>query len=741
MDRVIKIRYELQDAVTAQTQNVVNGLRNVNKEIKRNSDSTKKSVKSSDSALTELGKKFLTMAIAVKAAKTAFGVMIDSLKEFDRVSKGSAVKDFQNAMGQLQVEIGSVLYPDLIKFNKWFEENKTTITLWVTGVASIIASLVKITVVSLDLFKNSFKELVYAPFALVTHLLRDLLKQMYEVASKWPIGDKIKEGLKDAYEYMAIVGENFQEDMNKTAIDIANNYKILGDEIVNIGKQIAGLSTGESPNAPSGVVFMTEEQLNKNKKILEEAFAAKKKMADMDIKLNNLLTSSKLEGYEKEKYETELKYRELLDELDSYYNKLLEKDKEGLKGRYDLLKSWITEMFNTEDKNLRMAYLRDKNKILIDDLNYEYSLKSEYNNLSLTDLENYYDSVISITESTGDEINSIIREKNSARNALLKNLESEFQAGTAATGSSPEAARSNAIKAMETEAERRKQILIDLTESQMYTEKELSDYLISMDQYTANERLRIEQEYTDAKMQNIQSQFQAYADIANKIIEVGQNVTQMQLNNLDRETEAKNKQLDDAYNMDTKYVKNASKLDKQYKDAKDKLAEEQAQKQRELYKKQKGWSIANALIAGAEASMNSWVQAMKLGYPASVIVGGIMQGVIAALTASQVALIGSQKFATGGIIKGPAAGDKVTVQANGGEMMLTMGQQARLYQALNGQGTMGQQVTIAGDTYIVHGNLDKNAADQIIRQKEQRISTLKQDLRELNYRGQLSFAA
>lgn len=118
-----------------------------------------------------------------------------------------------------------------------------------------------------------------------------------------------------------------------------------------------------------------------------------------------------------------------------------------------------------------------------------------------------------------------------------------------------------------------------------------------------------------------------------------------------------------------------------------------------------------------------------------------MQGVIAALTASQVAMIGSQKFATGGIVQGPATGDKVSIQANGGEMMLTMGQQARLYQALNGQGTMGQQITIAGDTYIVHGNLDKNAADQIIRQKEQRISTLKQDLRELNYRGQLSFAA
>jgi hypothetical protein len=217
-------------------------------------------------------------------------------------------------------------------------------------------------------------------------------------------------------------------------------------------------------------------------------------------------------------------------------------------------------------------------------------------------------------------------------------------------------------------------------------------------------------------------------------------MVQIQMNDLNKQTEEKQKSLEDAYDFDAKYVKNKKKLDKSYDDAKNKLAEEQAQKQRELYKKQKGWSIANALIAGAEASMNSWVQAMKLGYPASVIVGGIMQGVIAALTASQVALISSQKFATGGIIKGPTTGDKVTVQANGGEMMLTTGQQARLYQALNGQGGMGQQVTIAGDTFIVHGNLDKNAADQIIRQKEQRISVLRNDLRELNYRGQLSFA-
>lgn len=97
---------------------------------------------------------------------------------------------------------------------------------------------------------------------------------------------------------------------------------------------------------------------------------------------------------------------------------------------------------------------------------------------------------------------------------------------------------------------------------------------------------------------------------------------------------------------------------------------------------------AVAALAGVEAtekavaSSKHWIEAIAA---------------VAALGATVAAAIGAAKstakFAQGGIVGGNSfTGDRVPIQANSGEMVLTKAQQARLFKLANGGGTGGSQV-------------------------------------------------
>lgn len=143
-------------------------------------------------------------------------------------------------------------------------------------------------------------------------------------------------------------------------------------------------------------------------------------------------------------------------------------------------------------------------------------------------------------------------------------------------------------------------------------------------------------------------------------------------------------------------------------------------------------------MSGAEATMSMWANAMKLPFPANMALGGIMTGLIVALTGTQIGMIASQKFAGGGVAKGPESGDMVNAQLNGGEMVLTKAQQYNLWANANSRNNAG--LNIEGDTYVVSGNLDQNAVKQIRDMKEERMALLRSDIKELSYRRQLQFS-
>lgn len=100
------------------------------------------------------------------------------------------------------------------------------------------------------------------------------------------------------------------------------------------------------------------------------------------------------------------------------------------------------------------------------------------------------------------------------------------------------------------------------------------------------------------------------------------------------------------------------------KDAEERLLERKLELQAKLLKeeekmakKRKAFAISQALINGALASMNIWAN-NTIPYPAALAFNIPMQVAIAALTATQVALIAQQKFAKGGHTGSGRGGDR-----------------------------------------------------------------------------------
>lgn len=658
-------------------------------------ETTKKSTLSSKqhtSQLESIAKRFLTLASAIWAVRRAYQAAATSVKLYESQSGMGATGGYariESAVGQIGIEIGSVLETQFTALADYMQKNSAEIESNARQIANVTANLILTLMNVVKMVSSTINAVVGSVVTGIMAIVSGVLNLINNTVMKIPgIPKSIKEGFDNATKWI--------DESTATWVEFTKQgFQDIGDSAKDFGKSFAALweSLYTKP-AASGIKYVTDKQKEALEKRKQDMAAFLAWVAQLQDRYDQTTLS-------------EFDYRRKKTNADAQADKIR-------------LIEWEKSLnLNLNQYKIQIEQLRAAAIDKID--KEELDRKIERINQLEQAQKEAYQAAQAAAKSVGIGSGSIQQSPGSPRSAV---------ATQAYTGRADIA----------TQVEEMTKAYDMMVETGKFSEEELAQARIDIETNTVNAIKQLDYDLLQSRMQNMQSYVSMFTDVAKSITEIGSNMVQIQMNELNKQTEEKQKSLEDAYDFDTKYVKNKKKLDKSYDDAKNQLAKEAEAKQKELYRKQKGWSVANALIAGAEASMNSWVQAMKLGYPANVIVGGIMQGVIAALTASQVALISSQKFATGGIIKGPTTGDKVTVQANGGEMMLTTGQQARLYQALNGQGTMGQQVTIAGDTYIVHGNLDKNAADQIIRQKEQRISVLRNDLRELNYRGQLSFA-
>ena len=121
----------------------------------------------------------------------------------------------------------------------------------------------------------------------------------------------------------------------------------------------------------------------------------------------------------------------------------------------------------------------------------------------------------------------------------------------------------------------------------------------------------------------------------------------------------------------------------------------------------KGLAISQAIINTAVGITKAFEQGGVLGF--------VTGAAIAAAGAAQIATIQAQKFATGGIVQGPATGDQVPIRANGGEMVLTQDQQRSLFDMASGRGSGGSTVVLQ---IPASSTVDIGAAQYLVKSME-----------------------
>lgn len=210
--------------------------------------------------------------------------------------------------------------------------------------------------------------------------------------------------------------------------------------------------------------------------------------------------------------------------------------------------------------------------------------------------------------------------------------------------------------------------------------------------------------------QEIQGYFQEFSS---GITTIAQSLTQTRLNNIDRERKA-----------EVKAVQSSGKTSKEKQKLIAEINKKAEEEQRKMANVNKGIAIGEAIIGTAKGIANAiGMSPPPLGIAMAILIG--------AMGAAQIATIASQSFAHGGVVKGPRQGDQVGVAANGGEMFLTMQQQARLLAMAEGQAIGG------GGNTTVHNEVSLtvtgDASDDVW---ADRVDQLKEALEELSFAGQ-----
>lgn len=228
-----------------------------------------------------------------------------------------------------------------------------------------------------------------------------------------------------------------------------------------------------------------------------------------------------------------------------------------------------------------------------------------------------------------------------------------------------------------------------------------------------------------------------WASLADSIVSMSQTITTATtyaMSKLDEQTEKEKEAARIRIMGREKMTSQEKKLQAEY----DKIEEKAAKERKELRKKQlyAEWATAIANTAtGATQALADMPYPANLVAMASVIAAGAVQ---TAIIIDQLANI--DKYKAGGIVGGERVGDRNLVRANAGEVILNESQQRRLLALANGGGTGGGQGIIVNESIVVNGNLDMQAADRVRSDREKQLSKLRQDLIELNYRGQLAMA-
>jgi hypothetical protein len=250
---------------------------------------------------------------------------------------------------------------------------------------------------------------------------------------------------------------------------------------------------------------------------------------------------------------------------------------------------------------------------------------------------------------------------------------------------------------------------VTMAKDQRVISAQTADKLIRQIEKKRDEDLKKE------KAQAFMVQAQLYAGMAEKVIQIGNNIATVQMNNVEADKKAQTDAVEHS-NMSAKAK--AKKIEEINKQA--------MAKEREIKKEQQGWSIAQAIISGAVGVMQGYAQY-------GPIVGTIMAVLTAAVTASEIAVIASQKFAGGGVVQqkvGRGGTDSEPAMLTPGEVVLRPDQFAAL-RGGGGSTTTGHTHYHLGDINI-GGNASQSTVNQIRQSQVEQVKALKRTMQQAN---------
>lgn len=222
------------------------------------------------------------------------------------------------------------------------------------------------------------------------------------------------------------------------------------------------------------------------------------------------------------------------------------------------------------------------------------------------------------------------------------------------------------------------------------------------------------------KVKAFTEQAQLYAGMAEKVIQIGNNIAAVQMNNVEADKKAQTDAVEHSKMSATAKAKKIEEINKQAQ-----------AKEREIKKEQQGWSIAQAIISGAVGVMQGYAQY-------GPIVGTIMAVLTAAVTATEVAVIASQKFAGGGVVQkkyGGGGTDSEPAMLTPGEVVLRPDQFAALR---GGSSTSGATHHHYDLSINVNGSASQSTVSQIRQSLVEQIKALKRTMQQAQRIRQIS---
>lgn len=237
------------------------------------------------------------------------------------------------------------------------------------------------------------------------------------------------------------------------------------------------------------------------------------------------------------------------------------------------------------------------------------------------------------------------------------------------------------------ELKQRKEDLKKFAEETMELYAEGSDERIAIEEKTAEALKAIDKDITQAKREEWDERLSIAQDYMNRFTEISNYLVDLTLKANEAESKARLAALEDEYDQ-------GLVSETEFEEKRDQIQKEAAQESYKMELWQWGVQVAQIGVDTAKAIMSA------ISTSGNIYAGIAMATLVGAMGAAQLGAAIANKpkapsFEAGGIVPGTSwSGDNVQANVNSGEMVLTRGQQARLWNMLGGGGSSGTQVSI-----------------------------------------------